>query len=121
MRKTIVNALFLLAVVAMQTERSPVHAVQQAQQTFQAEELDRLLAPVALYPDQLLGQILQASQNPGPVEALNLFMTKNATLKGTELQDAVSNAGFDATLVTLALFPQVVKMMSDQLQWTTNI
>jgi hypothetical protein len=117
----VVNAALLLALVGVQTERSLVQAVQQAQATPSADELDRLLAPVALYPDQLLGQILQASQNPGPVEALNLFMTKNATLKGTALQDAASNAGFDANLVTLTLFPQVVKMMSDQLQWTTNI
>ena len=123
MKKVI--AVFLLLTVATLTER-PDYAVAramagQAQQTPSVEELDRLLAPVALYPDQLLGQILQASQNPGPVEALNLFINKNPTLKGTALQDDVTNAGFDATLVTLALFPQVVKMMSDQLQWTTNI
>ena len=85
------------------------------------EELDRLLAPVALYPDQLLGQILICAQNPGNVDALNLWMGKNQTLKGSELQDAVANQGFEPSFVTLALFPQVVKMMADQLDWTTNL
>src|SRR5262245_61763654 len=95
----IANAvLLLLAIVGVQTERSLVLAIQQAQQTFGPDELDRLMAPVALYPDQLLGQILQASQNPGPIDALNLFMTKNSTLKGTELQDAASKAGFEPNL-----------------------
>jgi hypothetical protein len=123
MKKVIAVVLVLsIATLTQSLNQSVARAMAgQAQQTPTAEELDRLLAPVALYPDQLLGQILQASQNPGPVEALNLFITKNPTLKGTALQDAVTNAGFDPTLVTLALFPQVVKMMSDQLQWTTNI
>src|SRR5262245_5979892 len=85
------------------------------------EALDRLLAPVALYPDQLLGQILICSQNPGNVDALNLWLGKNPTLKGTELQDAVTRQGFDPSFVTLALFPQVLKMMADQLDWTTNL
>jgi Protein of unknown function (DUF3300) len=84
-------------------------------------ELDRLLAPVALYPDQLLGQILICAQNPGNVDALNIWLEKNHTLKGSELQDAVANQGFEPSFVTLALFPQVVKMMADQLDWTTNL
>ena len=85
------------------------------------EELDRLLAPIALHPDQLLGQILICSQNPGNVDALNLWMGKNQTLKGSELQDAVAKQGFESSFVTLALFPQVVKMMAEQLDWTTNL
>ena len=79
------------------------------------------MAPVALYPDQLLGQILICAQNPGNVDALHLWLGKNQTLKGSELQDAVTNQGFEPSFVTLALFPQVVKMMADQLDWTTNL
>ena len=63
-----------------------------------ATELDKLLAPVALYPDALLAQMLQAAQNPGAVSALHLWMGKNANLKGTELQDAATKAGFEASL-----------------------
>ena len=55
------------------------------------------------------------------MDALNLWLGKNQTLKGSELQDAVANQGFEPSFVTLALFPQVVKMMADQLDWTTNL
>ena len=85
------------------------------------EDLDRLLAPVALYPDQLLAQILICAQNPGNVDALSLWLGKNQALKGSELQDAVVKQGFEPSFVTLAVFPQVVKMMADQLDWTTNL
>ena len=85
------------------------------------EALDRLIGPIALYPDQLLAQMLMDAQNPGNVEALRLWMDKNKTLKGSELQDAAVKQGFDASLVVLVLFPDVVTKMSDQLEWTTNI
>ena len=115
-------ALVLLVRLA-RPERHVAHAGVSPQTGAAAtpEELDRLLAPVALYPDQLLGQILICAQNPGNVDALNLWLGKNQTLKGTELQDAVTNQGFEPSFVTLALFPQVVKMMADQLDWTTNL
>jgi hypothetical protein len=117
------STLVLMLLNPARPERALVHArlapISQAVPT--PDELDRLLAPVALYPDQLLGQILICAQNPGNVEALNLWLGKNQTLKGSDLQDAVANAGFEPSFVTLALFPQVVKMMSDQLDWTTNL
>jgi hypothetical protein len=86
-----------------------------------ATELDKLLAPIALYPDALLAQILQAAQNPQAVSALHLWLGKNANLKGSELQDAASKAGFEASLVALALFPDVIKKMSDELEWTIQL
>jgi Skp family chaperone for outer membrane proteins len=85
------------------------------------EAIDRLTAPIALYPDQLLGQILICAQNPGTVDTLHLWLGKNATLKGTELQDAAAKQGFDPSCVALVLFPQVVKTMADQLDWTTDL
>jgi hypothetical protein len=93
----------------------------QSQAAAAPEELDRLLAPVALYPDQLLSQILVCSQNPGNVDALHLWMGKNPNLKGSELQDAALSQGFEPSFIALTLFPQVVKMMADQLDWTTNL
>jgi hypothetical protein len=117
----------LLALVVMVRlalpERHVAHAGMSPQTGAAAppEELDRLLAPIALYPDQLLGQILICAQNPGNVDALNLWLGKNQTVKGSELQDAVANLGFEPSFVSLALFPQVVKMMADQLDWTANL
>ena len=80
--------------------------------------LDQLLAPIALYPDQLLAQILMSASNPSKVTELAKWLKSNANLKGTELQDAAVKAGFDASFVALVLFPQVVSRMAEQIAWT---
>ena len=80
--------------------------------------LDQLLAPIALYPDQLLAQILMSATNPSKVTELAKWLKSNANLKGTELQDAAVKAGFDASFVALVLFPQVVSRMAEQIAWT---
>src|SRR6187401_3775370 len=80
--------------------------------------LDQLLAPIALYPDPLLAQMLMSATNPSKVTELDKWLKTNATLKGTQLQDAAVKAGFDASFVALALFPQVVTKMAEQIAWT---
>jgi hypothetical protein len=85
------------------------------------DELDRLLAPVALYPDQLLAQMLLCASNPGKVGALSEWLASNQTLKGSELQDAAVKSGFEPSFVALVLFPQVVNTMAEQLDWTTRV
>ena len=80
--------------------------------------LDQLLAPIALYPDQLLAQILMSATNPSKVTELAKWLKSNANLKGTQLQDAAVKAGFDASFVALVLFPQVVSRMAEQIAWT---
>ena len=70
--------------------------------------LDQLLAPIALYPDQLLAQMLMSATDPSKVTELDKWLKSNAKLKGTQLQDAAVKAGFDASFVALVLFPQVV-------------
>jgi hypothetical protein len=82
-----------------------------------ADALDRLLAPIALYPDQLLAQMLLCAANPGKVGALSEWLASNQ-LKGSELQDAAVKAGFEPSFVALALFPQVVEYMAGNSEWT---
>jgi len=84
-------------------------------------DLDRLLAPIALYPDSLLAQMLMCSTDPVNVKALDDFLKSNPTLKGTPLQDAAVKNGFEPSFVALALFPQVVKEMVAKLDVTTDI
>ena len=84
-----------------------------------AQELDRLLAPVALYPDQLLAQILLCAMEPSGVTALEAFLKAHPTLKGTDLQDAVLKDNFEPSFVALALFPQTVTLMAGQIDRTT--
>ena len=80
--------------------------------------LDELLAPIALYPDALLAQILMSAQDAPKVAELDKWLKANSTLKGTQLQDAAVKAGFEASYVALALFPSVVARMSEQIAWT---
>jgi hypothetical protein len=83
--------------------------------------LDQLLAPVALYPDALLAQILMSAATPDKVQELDAWLKANQTLKGTALQDAAVAAGFEPSLVALTLFPTVVTQMATQTEWTTML
>jgi hypothetical protein len=86
-----------------------------------AEELDRLLAPVALYPDQLLAQMLICAANPGKVATLDEWLASHQDLKGTALQDAAAASGFDPSFVAIAVFPQIVSYMASHSDWTTRL
>ena len=85
------------------------------------EQLDKLLAPIALYPDALIGQILNCSLSPFQVSALSDWLSANSNLKGSEVQEAAQKDGFDPSFVALAIFPQVVNMMAQQLDWTKQL
>jgi hypothetical protein len=85
------------------------------------DELDRLLAPIALYPDSLLAQMLLCAAKPAKVAALQEWMAANPTVKGTDLQDAAVKSGFDQSFAALVLFPDVVNAMATQLDWTTRL
>lgn len=92
-----------------------------AQPAPKAEELDRLLAPIALYPDALLGQLLLCASNPGKIGALSEWLRSHETLTGSQLQDAARAAGFDESFAAIALFPDIVNTMAEQPEWTTTI
>jgi hypothetical protein len=85
------------------------------------DALEQLLAPVALYPDALLAQVLTASTSPQQVTEANNWLKQNNQLQGTALQDAASEKGFDASFVALALFPEVLDMLASNLDWTTEL
>jgi hypothetical protein len=85
-----------------------------------AAELDTLLAPVALYPDQLLGEMLVSAQKPAMVGSLAEWL-RSQTVRGSELQDAVVASGFDYSFATLVLFPEVVEWMAARPDWTTKV
>ena len=84
-------------------------------------DFDRILAPVALYPDQLLAQMLMCATDPVSLVTLDDFLKKNPNLKGTELQDAALKAKFEPSFVALAIFPQVVQQMRAKLDLTKQI
>ena len=79
------------------------------------EELDQLLAPVALYPDALLSQITTASTNPQEILDVNAWLQANPGLTGTALTDAAAKQGFDPAFIALVNFPQVLDMMAQHI------
>jgi uncharacterized protein DUF3300 len=93
---------------------------EQASGALAPDYLDKLLAPVALYPDQLLAQMLLCSGNARKVGELSTWL-KQSTLKGSELQRAAEAAGFEPSFVALVPFPQVVDLMAGNLTWTSQL
>jgi len=89
--------------------------------TMTSQQIDTLTAPIALYPDALLAQIFTAAVNFPELQSFAEWMGKNANLTGSSLQDAAQKAGYDACLVALAPFKQVVQMMMDKPDWTQQL
>ncbi len=92
-----------------------------AQPTFRQEELDQMLAPIALYPDALLAQILMAATYPLELVQADRWRLRNVQLQGNALTAALEQQSWDPSVKSLINFPQVLTMMSEQLDWTTNL
>lgn len=92
-----------------------------ADRTFRQEELDQMLAPVALYPDSLLAQILVAATYPTQVTEADRWVQQNKDLKGDALNNALDRMDWDLSVKALVPFPQVLAMMDDKLSWTENL
>src|SRR6267143_5676906 len=85
------------------------------------DQLDSLVAPIALYSDPLLAQTLAASTYPLEVIQLQQWMAKNPNLKDKALADAVSKQPWDPSVQGLVAYPDVVTRMADNIQWTTDL
>ena len=88
---------------------------------FAPEQLEQIAAPIALYPDPLLGQVLMAATYPLEVVQAARFIQANPTLQGGPLNDALRAQSWDDSVKSLALFPQVLAMMNDRLDWTQKL
>src|SRR5277367_3689125 len=84
-------------------------------------QLDKLLAPVALYPDALLMQVLAASVDSQEVLDGGNWLLQNKTLEGDQLDSASKSAGFGAAMMALFHFPQVIDMMCSEIDWTRQL
>jgi len=89
--------------------------------TFGAEVLDQLLAPIALYPDALLAQILMAATYPLEVVEAVRWVQANPNVTGPQLEAAMQQQPWDASVKSLTPFPQVLAMMSERLDWTQKL
>jgi Protein of unknown function (DUF3300) len=93
--------------------------VQSAQQT--PEQLQQLVAPIALYPDELVAQILAASTYPTQVVVADRWIQDHPSLKGQELGDEVNKQPWDPSVKALAQFPSVLANMDKNLSWTSSL
>ncbi|MBV7482427.1 DUF3300 domain-containing protein [Bordetella sp. BOR01] len=84
-------------------------------------QLDQMLAPVALYPDALLSQVLMASTYPDDVAAAAKWSGRNANLSGDEAVKAVQDQPWDPSVMSLAAFPSVLDMMGRQPDWVRSV
>jgi len=89
--------------------------------SFSQQELEQLVAPIALYPDALLAQVLMASTYPLEVVQADRWRKAHASLKDKALEDALQQQPWDPAVKSLAVFPQVLTMMSDKIDWTQKL
>lgn len=92
-----------------------------AAKTFSQQDLDQLLAPIALYPDPLLAQILMASTYPLEVVQAARWVKENAKLSGKALEDALTKQPWDPAVKSITAVPQVLQQMNDKLDWTQKL
>jgi hypothetical protein len=110
------------AVLAAQDSAPP--PADQSQQNAPLEtpdQLDTLVAPIALYPDSLLSQILAASTYPLEIAELSQWLPQNRGLSGDALMNAARDQGWDPSVTALAAFPEVVNNLARDIRWTTEL
>lgn len=124
--RNLVAAICALALVPgdvtlLATPLAQTDSEQQTAATIPADQLESLVAPIALYPDPLLTQTLVASTYPLEVIQLQQWLDKNKGLKDQALADAVKKQDWDPSVQALAAFPDVVKLLSENIKWTTDL
>ena len=88
---------------------------------FRPEEIDQLMAPIALYPDELLAKVLAASTYPLEIVQAGRFLQQNKELKGEKLMQAAKDKEWDPSVKAMLQFPEVLTMMNEKLEWTQKL
>ncbi|HKY02332.1 MAG TPA: DUF3300 domain-containing protein [Burkholderiales bacterium] len=105
-------ALSLVTAMAMAQEEAP---------SFSKEQLDQMVAPIALYPDSLLSQVLMAATYPADVADAAKWSKNNPKQQGESAVNAVESQTWDPSVKSLVAFPQVLQMMGERPDWVQNI
>ena len=113
--------MVLLSIIALFTSVASAQGYQPERRGFSQAELDQVLAPIALYPDSLLSQILMAATYPEDVFEAAAHLRDNPGLRGEEAVRSVQQAPWDPSVISLAAFPDVVQMMDERRDWTVRL
>jgi len=106
---------------ASQSQAPAAGSTQQEAANLSPDQLDSLVAPIALYPDPLLAQVLAASTYPLELVQLQQWLGKNKDLKDKALAEAVEKQPWDPSVQAMAALPDVVKRLVDDIQWTADL
>jgi len=124
---TLVFATWPLESCKKTTELAPLTGGPQAQApatTYAvptADQLYQLVAPIALFPDNLVAQVLAASTYPDEITAAYSWLQQNSSLKGDQLMQAADQQSWDASVKGLTQFPDVLNQMAANLSWTSAL
>jgi len=118
---TIVLALLVAAMPVLAQNTPPPAQGAPSAPLFKNEELEQLVAPIALYPDALVAQILMASTYPLEVVEAARWSKANPGLKDKALEDALQKQSWDASVKSLTAFPQVLQSMNEKLDVTQKL
>ena len=130
MRKTDAIRYMVISVLALLLT-CPLQAIAQevvntewwvpSNQVFRPEELDQMLASIALYPDALLAQVLAAATYPQGIASADRFVKDNPRVPGQALIDVARDTDWPPSVKAMLLFPDVLAMMGQHLDWTSNL
>ena len=107
--------------LAQQPPQAPPPALPPPGQTLTPDQLNDLVAPIALYPDELLSQIMVAATYPLEVVEAYQWQQRNPGLAGPALTQAAQQQNWDPSIQALVVFPDVMKRLNDDVTWTTNL
>ncbi len=106
---------------AQEPAAAPTAATEEAPTKIPTEQLESLVAPIALYPDALLAQVLVASTYPLEIIQLQQWLEKNPDLEDDALADAVGKQPWDPSIQSMAVVPEAVERLANDIQWTTEL
>jgi Protein of unknown function (DUF3300) len=126
-KQLLASALTLLLIVncgtvvqAVGQEPAPAASTEQPA-PLSAKDLQQLVAPIALYPDALVAQVLGAATFPDQVAAASLWLAQNKSLTGENLMKAVNDQPWDPSVKALTQFPSVMDDLAKNLSWTSSL
>lgn len=123
-QKAVAMLCVLLFPLSVSFGQAPAAGIPQGQQPvplLSPDQLDNLVAPIALYPDPLLGQVLAASTYPLEIIEAQQWFQGNGNLQGAQLMDAARQQNWDPSVQALVAFPDVLRLLGNDIRWTSSL
>jgi Protein of unknown function (DUF3300) len=119
----ICSLLIALPATFAQVPADPSSGTPDTQQSapLSPDQLNNLVAPIALYPDPLLSQVLAASTYPLEIVEAQQWLGQNSNLQGAQLMDAAKGQNWDPSVQALVAFPDAMGLLANDIQWTTDL